>query len=178
MTLREFIQQWTQHPQFFLLFFGGLPLLALLGFLLPKPLRYSTGTRWVYSLGLHLSSVPGMFALSLLAYSLFFTHENLLDVNAMAYFLPPLSMGLTLFFIRQQIPLSLVPGFDRLSGLMGLMGLSFLALLLLNKLFVGIFFGGSIVQFLMLGFGGYLLLRWFWSKFIGSKKSNPYNLRI
>ena len=43
--------------------------------------------------------------------------------------------------------------------------------------FVGIFFGGSIVQFLMLGFGGYLLLRWFWSRFIGKKPKTGARVR-
>lgn len=164
MTLRELIQQWGQHPQAFFLFFGGLPVLALLGFLMPKPMRFATGTRWVYSGLLHLSCIPGMFALALLAYTLFFVRENLLDVNLMVYFLPPLSMGLTLGLVHAQIPFALVPGFDRLSGLMGLMGLVFLGLLLLNKLFVGVFFGGSIAQLLVLGFGAYLLLRWLWSR--------------
>lgn len=169
MTLRDWIMHIGQQQTLLFLIFGGVPALSLLGFLLPKSVRYQKGTLWLYSLMVHLSCIPGMFALALLAYSLFFTRENLLDVNAMVYFLPPLSMGLTLFLLRQQITFDLVPGFGRLLGLMGLMGLSFLGLLLLNKLFVGIFFGGSIVQLIGIGFGVYLLVRWLWSKMVGKK---------
>lgn len=169
MTLRDWMMQVGQQQDLLLWIFGGVPALSLLGFLLPKPVRYQKSTLWLYSIMVHISSIPGMFALALLAYSLFFTRENLLDVNVMVYFLPPLSMALTLFLLRQQISFTLVPGFGRLLGLMGLMGLSFLGMLLLNKLFVGIFFGGSIVQLIAIGFGVYLLVRWLWGKLVGKK---------
>ena len=125
-----------QHQTLLLCLFAGLPALCLLGFLLPRSVRYKSGTQWLYSIVIHLSCLPGMFALALMAYQLFFTRENLLDANVLVYFLPPVSMGLTLVLIKQQVSFQMIPGFGRLIGLMGLMGLSFLGVLLLSLIHI------------------------------------------
>ncbi len=164
MTLRLWLQQIAQQETLLLSVFIGIPLFTLLGFLLPRKARYARWMQWTYSVLIHAICLPGTFSLALLAYQLLFTRENLLDVNVLVYFLPPLSMGLTLFLLRQQITFQLVPGFRRLIGLMGLMAMAFFILLILNKLFVGIFFGGSIIQLLGIGLLMYLAIRWCWAR--------------
>lgn len=170
MTLREWIHVLETQQQLLLLFFGALPGLALLGFAIPRLKRPRNPARWGYSLLVHLACLPGMFSLALVVYSLFFSRENLLDASLMVYFLPLLSMGLTLTLVSRQVAFANLPGFDRLAGLMGLMGLTFLGVLLLSKLFVGVFFGGSILQLLGLGVLAYFAVQWCWRRLFGQQQ--------
>ena len=101
-----------------------------------------------------------MFASVLTAYALFFGHENLLGVNLLVYFLPIVSMVVTLVFIRKSVPFDAVPGFDRLSGLMVMVGCSFAVALAIQKTNIWIFFGGSIERLLALAGGVFALLKW------------------
>lgn len=115
----------------------------------------------------YLSCVPGMFAAVLTAYSLFFLRSNLLEVNALIYFLPLISMIVTLALMRRNVNFDYLPGFDRLRGLMLLLAVTFIVSFLLMQLRIWLFFGGSIgslligmiLIFLLLRYGSRLLLR-------------------
>ena len=161
MTLREWLLQASQHPQALSLYFGLLPALPLL-----LPVFHKSGFgglgRWkyVYSTLTYLSCLPGLMALVLIGYALGFTHENLLDVNPLIYFLPVLSMGLTLALIRRQVDFRHLPGVERLSALCVLIGVTFGLALMLNRFFVGVIFHGGIGQLLLLAAALFLLLRW------------------
>lgn len=161
MTLRDLIVQAGQHPQWLALYFGIIPLLALL-----LPLFHKKGFgefgpwNYLYSLLTYLSCIPGLMSAVLVGYSLFFVHENLLDANPLVYFLPLVSMFATLVLIRKQVDFDKLPGFDRLSGLMILIGGAFAIALFISKVFVGIFFGGSLFQLLAIATAIFLLLKW------------------
>ncbi|HEY9844536.1 MAG TPA: hypothetical protein V6D23_28955, partial [Candidatus Obscuribacterales bacterium] len=134
MTLREVITLAGQHPEWLAIYFGVVPFLALL---LPLFHKKAFGEfapwKYVYSFLTYLTCVPGLMAAVLVGYSLFFTRENLLDANPMIYFLPLLSMFVTLVLIRKQVDFNALPGFDRLSGLMILIGGAFAIALFINK---------------------------------------------
>jgi hypothetical protein len=104
--------------------------------------------------------VPGMFAAVISGYALFFTRENLLDANLLVYFLPIISMVVTLIFIGKNVSFEEVPGFDRLSGLMVMVGCSFAIALAIQKTKIWIFFGGSIEKLFLLAAGVFALLKW------------------
>ncbi len=161
MTTRELIDMAGQHW------------LALAGvFVVPPVAAWLSGkahgpgnggnTPWkyVYSVLVYLACVPGTFAAVLTCYTLFFTHENLLDVNPLVYFLPIVSMVVTLVFIRKNVAFDLVPGFERLSGLMIMIGCSFAIALAIQKTKIWIFFGGSIERLFILAAGVFALLKW------------------
>ncbi|MEZ4765253.1 MAG: hypothetical protein R3C26_19345 [Calditrichia bacterium] len=103
----------------------------------------------------------------LTAYSLFFLRSNLLEVNALIYFLPIISMIVTLALMRRNVNFDYLPGFDRLRGLMLLLAVTFIVSFLLMQLRIWLFFGGSIgslligmiLIFLLLRYGSRLLLR-------------------
>ncbi|PIQ24217.1 hypothetical protein COW36_10375 [bacterium (Candidatus Blackallbacteria) CG17_big_fil_post_rev_8_21_14_2_50_48_46] len=161
MSLRDLIQWLGQNPTWVGASLAILPLLTLF---LPIFHRKGFGSlspwKYIYSLLTYLVCIPGMFSAVLIGYSLFFVRENLLDANALVYFAPPVIMGITLALIGKQVSFNDLPGFDRLSGLMILIGGTFLILLFINKVFIGIFFGGSVVQLLAVGTAVFLLLKW------------------
>jgi len=94
------------------------------------------------------------------AYSLFFSRENLLDVSLLVYFVPIISMIVTLVVIRKHVSFDDVPGFDRLSGLMIMIGCTFAVVMAIDKTRIFIWFGGSIEKLFMLAAGVFGLIKW------------------
>jgi len=160
MSIRDLIQLASAYPGWLSLGFGALPVMALLMLLFPRVQRYSALCQYLYASLTYLACIPGMCSAVLLAYSLFIARENLLDVNLLVYFLPLLAMGLTLVIIGKQVSFRDLPGFGRLAGLMTLIAVSFALVLFVNKVFIGIFFGGSLWILLGLAVGVFLLLQW------------------
>jgi hypothetical protein len=161
MTTRELIQLAGQHP-----------LVLAVAFVVPPAAAWAAGRlhergrggaapwKYFYSALVYLACVPGMFAGVLTAYALFISHENLLDVNPLVYFLPVVSMVVTLVLVRKNVTFDEVPGFDRLSGLMIMVACSFAAALAIQKTNIWIFFGGSIEKLFLLAGGVFALLKW------------------
>ena len=125
----------------------------IMGFMLLPPLLswilvdYADNTRprywldYVLSVLVYIVGVPGVVSAVLVGYGLFFIRQNLLEVNALLYFLPIVSMAATFALIGRKVDFDRLPGFQRLSGLMMLIALTFVVVLLVFKLriFVGFF---------------------------------------
>ena len=158
------INQWLEsinNPDIILACFTCLPLFALLiGFFHIRDSGDDTRLRHVYSVLTYISAISGTFSISLIAYALFFTRTNLLDVNFFIYFLPLISMIVTLMIIGKQAEFSRLPGFDRLSGLITLLFITFAIILFVSKSRIFIGFFGSMQSLLGLGLCVYFLLRW------------------
>jgi hypothetical protein len=116
--------------------------------------------KYFYSVLVYLSCVPGTFAAVITAYTFFFTRENLMDVNPLVYFLPLVSMVATLVLIHKNVAFDLVPGFDRLEGLMVMIACSFVFALAIQKTKIWVVFGGSIGGLFLLAAGVFALLKW------------------
>lgn len=160
MTVAELIQLVGRRPGAVITYFALMPVLAwLLGQLhgvgagARRPLRYA------YSVLVYLCTVPGIFALLLLAYSLGVARADLLRLDLLIYILPIVAMGVTLAVIRRRVALRRLPGFERVSGLALLLGVVFVASLVLTRTHIGIFFGAGLTTFGVL-LGGALLLLW------------------
>lgn len=165
------INQWLKgldNPPLFMAFLVAIPLLALItGFFHQRRYGERGWPRYFYSVLTYASTIPGVFSVSLIAYTLFFTRKNLLDVNVFVYFLPVVSMIITLMIIAKHAEFSKLPGFDRLSGLMTLLAITFAIVLFVYKSRIFIGFFGSMEYLLGLGAFVYLLLRWSVKKAMG-----------
>jgi len=160
MTTREFLLFLAHNPWPVTAFLVGVPLVTLVWSLLhARPASRLAPWKFGYSLFCYLAVVPGVVSLVILAYSVFFVRENLLDRDLLATFGPPVSMVATLVLVRRRLEFSDVPGFGRLSGFITLVALSFAAALALDKtrLFVGFF--GSIDRLFLLAAGIYALFQ-------------------
>jgi hypothetical protein len=161
MTIRELTQLAGRQPWVLLAVFAALPLVAwLLGRIHGRENGGTAPWKYFYSVLVYVVCVPGMFAAILTAYALFFTRENLMDVNLLVYVLPLVSMVATLVFIRKNVSFELIPGFDRLSGLMAMIGCSFAIALAILKTNIWIFFGGSLEKLFLLAAAVFALLKW------------------
>jgi membrane protein implicated in regulation of membrane protease activity len=161
MTLRDLVQLIGERPLPLAILLGTPPLVAwLTGYFHPREGGGTAPWKYVYALLVYLVSLPGMFAAVLTGYALFVRNDNLLDVNALVYILPIVSMILTLFFIRQNVDFDRVPGFDRLSGLMVMIAVSFALALAIQRTRIWLFFGGSVQTLFFLALGLFALLKW------------------
>ncbi len=161
MTIRELIQVAGQHPVLTGAMFVLPPFLSWVCGHLHGPGRGATAPwKYLYAALVYAVCIPGMFAAVLTGYTLFFSRENLLDADLLAYFLPIVSMTVTLALIRRNVSFDDVPGFDRLLGLMVMIGGSFACALAIDKTHIWIWFGGSIERLLLLALGVFALLKW------------------
>ncbi len=161
MTTRELIDLAGKHPVVLAAAFVAPAVAAwLVGRVHERGRGGAAPWKYFYSVLVYLACVPGMFAGVLTAYTLFISRENLLDVNPLVYFLPIVSMIVTLVLIRKSVSFEEVPGFDRLSGLMIMVGCSFAVALAIQKTNIWIFFGGSIDRLFLLAAGVFALLKW------------------
>jgi len=132
----------------------------LTGLMHPRGAGGRAPWRYVYAVLVYLACVPGIFASVLTGYALFFRDENLLEVNALVYVLPIVTMAATLVLVRRSAELDEVPGFERLSGLIVMLAASFAIALGLRKTRIFLFFGSSIITLFVLAAGSFVLLRW------------------
>ena len=161
MTTRDLIHQADQHPVALAAALAVPPVVACVVGRLHDRGRGGAGLwKYLYGVIVYLACVPGMFAGVLTAYTLFFSRENLLDTNLLVYFLPIVSLIVTLVLIRKNVAFDEVPGFDRLSGLMVMVGCSFAIALAIQKTSIWIVFGGSIERLFILAAAIFGLLKW------------------
>ena len=161
MTTREFIAMAGQHWMVLVAMFLAPPVAAwLCGVAHGRGFGGNTPWKYCYSVLVYLTSVPGTFAAVITGYTLFFTRENLMDVNPLVYFLPLASMVVTLVLIHKNVGFDLVPGFDRLEGLMVMIACSFVLALAIQKTRIWIVFGGSIERLFLLAAAIFALLKW------------------
>jgi hypothetical protein len=161
MTVRELTVIAQDHLFFLTIFFVALPALAALLGSAHGPSRGGLAPwKHLYSLIVYLVCVPGVFASVITAYTLFFTRENLLDVNAVVYFAPIVSMIVTLVIISKRVSFDEIPGFDRLSGLITALAVTFVFALALRKTRIWLVFGDSVLTLAVIVVVLFGLLRW------------------
>ncbi len=117
MTLGEFFNWTALHPTLLLIYFVGVPFIALLSGLFSKGEGHLSPWKYLYSILIYLVSLPGIFAITLSIYFFLFERRSILDMNLTTQVLPVLAMITTILIIRRHVDLDLVPGFDKISGL-------------------------------------------------------------
>ncbi|NKB24375.1 MAG: hypothetical protein GKR87_08380 [Kiritimatiellae bacterium] len=161
MTLNEMIEIAGNNPAILLLIFALFPgTVLVLPMLHRRTIMAVSPWRYVYTVIIYLVAFPGMLSIVLIAYALFFTKSNLMNVNMLVYFLPILSMVVTLVLMKKNISFDHIPGFDRIYGLATIIAMTFVFVLIIEKTRIWLFFGGSIfflVTIIIFLFG---LLKW------------------
>jgi hypothetical protein len=161
MTARDFLDLLGAHPMALGLGLAAAPLLALLlSFALPKERHLATPWRHVDSLLLHAACLPGVLAALLCAYVMLFRRGDLMDLNLLVSLAPVAGMGVTIWALSRAVDFEELPGFDRLWGLFVVTAVTFIILFALSRMRLWLVFGGSFVQFIVVGAGLFLLLTW------------------
>ncbi len=173
MTLQELFDRLGQQPQYLMVFFAIIPVLAvLLGLIAGRKGGY-TPWNYFYSFLIYLSSIPGIFAITLSFYAHIVQGRNVMQLDIYSQILPIVSMVLTLLIIRRQVDLRMVPGFDKLSGLLMIIFSAMVILWFLDRFHIIGFMRMRFQYVLVIFIGMLILMRYGWGKIFGS----PYRSR-
>ncbi len=160
MSIRDLIQIVDQHYQYAAVALGCVPLIAyLLGWLLEPRAGERSPWKFIYSVLIYAACVPGIFAIAISAYSLFFRNEDLLNVSILTYLLPIASMLSTIGIMRKNVQFDHIPGFDRLVGLMMLMFVSFIGAFIIQRMQILLLFHGSFMIFAVIAIVLFVILK-------------------
>lgn len=118
MTLGDFFAACSENPAILVFLMTAIPLTALLALVLGQGQGHLSPWKYLYSFLVYLTSVPGIFAVTLTIYLLVVERQSIMDTNIYTQIVPVVSMVVTLWLIRRNVPLRLVPGFGKLSGLL------------------------------------------------------------
>ena len=118
MTLGELLTHLGEQPYLLLSYYGLLPILAILLWIWAKDIGEKTPWKYIYSALIYLSCVPGVFAVALAVYLLFFENTSILSLDVWTILLPIVSMMITLIVIRRNVCFEDIPGFYRIGGLL------------------------------------------------------------
>lgn len=161
MTGRELVDLAGSNPLILGSVLGAPPLIALvLGFVHKRGNGGNAPWKFVYTLVIYATCIPGMLAAVLTGYTLFLSRENLMDQNVLVYLAPIAAMTVTLMVARKNVDFAAVPGFDRIWGLMTMIAMTFVIVLAVSKTSIFLFFGGSIVMLIALCAFVFALLKW------------------
>ena len=89
--------------------------------------------KYLYTALIYLACVPGIFALTLSAYLFLFEHRSIMQTNIYTQILPLVSMVVTIWLVRKNVDLDLVPGFGKLSGLLLLIAVVLVLMWILDR---------------------------------------------
>jgi hypothetical protein len=166
MTLREAFEAISESPAVAIGFLTMIPVLTwILSKIAGKESALSPW-KYFYSILIYIASILGVLSIVLWGYLFLFERQSVWDVNLILQILPVVSMVLTLLIIRQVVPYSAIPGFDRLSGLIIMLFalLIFLWVIDRTRILVISFLP---IQYALIGFlGALLIVRWAWGKFV------------
>ena len=117
MTLQEFFDVCSNHPEFIGFFFIALPLTAFLAGIFGKGEGHLSPWKYLYSFLVYCATIPGIFAIIFNIYLFLFERQSIMQSNIYTQILPILIMIFTLWLIKRNVPFEYVPGFNKLSGL-------------------------------------------------------------
>ena len=167
MTLGEFFNHCSEHPDNLIIYFLILPITALLALIFGKNEGHLSPWKYLYSLLVYLACIPGIFAITLSIYMFFFERGSIMNANIYTQVLPILCMFITLWIIRRNVDFDLVPGFDKIGSLVFFLTVLIILLWILEKTNIFVFTYMPFMQFVILFVVIIILLRYGLKKTFG-----------
>lgn len=171
MTLQEFFNLLAANPAYILFFFLLLPFTALLAGILGRGEGHITPWKYLYAVLIYLACIPGIFSVTLNIYLFLFERQSIMNADIYTQLLPIVSMGLTLWLIRRNVSLDLIPGFGKLSGLVMMITATLGIMWFIDRTRIWMI---SFIRFeyvLIIFVALLLVIRFGWSRFFGGSRS-------
>lgn len=133
MTLGDFFNALSDNPSIVCFLFVSVPLTAFLASIFGKNEGAKRPWKELYTVLVYLTSIPGIFAITLNVYLFLFERQSIMDTNLYTQILPIISMVLTLWLIRKNVKFEEIPGFDKLGGLIMILAALIIFMWILEK---------------------------------------------
>lgn len=119
-----------------------------------------------YATLIYLVCIPGIFAVTLDVYLFLFEKRSIFDTDIYTQILPIISMVLSIFIVKQNADLTLLPGFGRLSGLITMISCTLILMWFIDRTHIVVFAAMRFEQVLVIFLLLFLGIRFAWSRFI------------
>jgi len=139
MTLQQLFQQIGENPGLLLFYFLIIPATAILAGLLGRNEGHLSPWKYLYAVLIYLVSIPGIFAVALNIYFFLFQRGNVMEMDVYMQILPVVVMVSTIYIISRNVSLTLIPGFDKISGLWFMLFTTMFLMWLLEKIHIVVF---------------------------------------
>ena len=139
MTLQQLFHRIGENPNFLLFYFLIIPIAAVIAGVLGKGEGHLSPWKYLYATLIYLVCVPGIFAVTLNVYFFLFERGDVMQTDIYIQILPVVIMLLTIFVIRRNVDLSILPGFDKISGLWFMLFATMFLMWLLEKIRIVVF---------------------------------------
>lgn len=139
MTLKELFTHIGENPNFMLFYFLIIPVTALLSGILGKGEGHLSPWKYLYAFLIYLVSIPGIFAVTLNIYFFLFQRGDVMQTDVYLQILPIFILLLTIWLIRRNVDLNLIPGFKTIAGLWLMMFASMSLMFLLDRTHIYVF---------------------------------------
>ncbi len=149
MTLQEIFDSIAQEPTYAIIFLLSIPLITGLFAWIADGEHDKSPWKYIFSVLVYLAAIPGIFALTLCIYNFLFLRASFLQVNILVYFLPIVTMFITIYILHRVVHLENIPGFGKLSGLITMIAVIITAMFILDRTHI-IAFVSIPVQYLVL----------------------------
>lgn len=133
MTLGDFFKALSDNPSIACFLFVAVPLTALLASIFGRNEGAKSPWKQLYATLVYLTSIPGIFAITLNVYLFLFERQPIMETNIFTQILPIASMLLTLWLIRKNVSFEEIPGFDKLGGLIMIITVIIIVMWFLEK---------------------------------------------
>lgn len=123
MTLQQFFEWIQQHPSNVLYYYAALLLSTIALNSMSEQKSHLYPWNWLYSVIIYAVCIPGIFAITLNVYFFLFEKRSIMDTELLLQFLPVLMLFLIIYYIRKNVDLDMIPGFEKLYGLIWIMSM-------------------------------------------------------
>lgn len=166
MTLQQFFNWVQDNPMMVLYYFMFLFLLTLILNSVAEQKGHLYPWSFIYSCIIFLVCIPGIFALTLNIYFFLFEKQSIMEADLLIQALPVLMMFVIIYFMKKNVDLDYIPGFDKLYVLMWIIGIVLSLMWVVDRTHL---YAISFIPFyyvLILLISGIVLLRYFSRKFL------------
>lgn len=167
MTISNFIEWVNANPNPVFVYMIIVPAAAFIAAMFLENKAHTSPGKYVFSTLMYATCVPGVLAIVLTGYSVVLQRADITKVNVLVYFLPIISMALSIAIINRVTNMKDIPGFKRLSGFMIMIAVTFILVFILQRLFIGVVFFGRIQSLLLLFVVLFVLIKVAWDRMSG-----------
>lgn len=172
MTLKDYFTYAAANPHWFVFFFIIIPIIAFLIAWVAKGIGNDSPWKYIYSAIIYLICIPGIFSISLDIYLFLFERQSVFEANLVMQVLPIISMISTLQIIKYNVDLDLIPGFQKISGLVMLIFFTICLMWFIDRTHIYaiafLSFGQVVLVFIVL----FLLVKYGWYLMFSKKSDN------
>jgi hypothetical protein len=167
MTLGELFRFLGENPTYITAYFLMIPILALIANWISIGEGHQSPWKYLYAVLVFAACVPGVFSVGLSVYHFLFERGSIMNTNVLTQILPVLSMAITISIIKRNVPLSYVPGSERISSLMLMIGATLVLMYIIDRTRLFVFVNVPVGAFLLILVGLLVVMRYASKKVMG-----------